>query len=89
MDVDRQRDRTRRHGPCSPSFSGVAPITLDEVLIGKIVAFIEAARALLIVEPPDERNQLRRDLLEAAIGMRKVWADEIATIPAIPRIRSW
>jgi hypothetical protein len=62
------------------ALSGVAPITTDEVLIGRIVAFVEAARALLIVEPPDERTQVRRHLLEAAIGMRKLWADEIAAI---------
>jgi hypothetical protein len=64
---------------------GVAPITLDEKTIGEIVAFIEAARRLLIVEPLDERNQLRRDLLNAAVGMRKLWADEIAAIPDDPQ----
>jgi hypothetical protein len=67
------------------AIAGVAPITLDEVLIGRIVAFIEAARDLLIDEPPDERDQLRRDLLEAAIGMRKLWADEIAAVPDDPQ----
>jgi hypothetical protein len=43
-----------------------APITLDEVTIGRIVAFGEAVRRLLIDESLDERNLFRRELIDAA-----------------------
>ena len=52
------------------AISGVAPVTLDEIRIGRIVAFVEAARAHLVAEPPSERAIFRRDLIAAAIGMR-------------------
>jgi hypothetical protein len=59
------------------AISGVAPVTLDETAIGRIIALLEAARRLLIDEPLAERSQFRRDLVEAATGMRPLWADWI------------
>jgi hypothetical protein len=54
-----------------------APITLDEVTIGRIVAFGEAVRRLLIDESLDERNLFRRELIDAALENTPLWADLI------------
>ena len=59
------------------AISGVAPITTDEKTIGKIVAFVAAARALLIEEPLAERTRLLKLLIEAGTGMRELWIKEI------------
>jgi hypothetical protein len=59
------------------AISGVAPITTDELTVGKIVAFVAAARALLIEEPLAERTQLLKLLIEAGTEMRELWIKEI------------
>ena len=57
--------------------SSVAPVTTDELTIGKIVALVAAARALLIEEPMAERTRLVKVLIEAGTGMRELWIKEI------------
>lgn len=55
-----------------------APITANETLIGRAVAFLAAARALLVDEPLDERLELLRFLTEAAMTLRPMTLDLIA-----------
>jgi hypothetical protein len=50
---------------------------IDELTVGKIVAFVAAARALLIEEPLAERTQLLKLLIEAGTEMRELWIKEI------------
>jgi hypothetical protein len=59
------------------AITGVAPITTNETLIGRAVAFVAAARALLVDEPLDERNQLLRALIKPAIELRPMTIDLI------------
>ena len=59
------------------AMTGVAPIKTNETLIGRAVAFVAAARALLVDEPLDERNQLLRALIKPAIELRPMTIDLI------------
>ena len=55
-----------------------APITANETLIGRAVAFVAAARALLVDEPLDERLEFLRALTQAAKTLRPMTLDLIA-----------
>ena len=54
-----------------------APITANETLIGRAVAFVAAARALLVDEPLDERLEFLRALTQAAMTLRPMTLDLI------------
>jgi hypothetical protein len=53
------------------------PLTLDDLVLGRLVALLEAVRRIISDETAEERADFRRELIDAARGMKPQWADWI------------
>jgi hypothetical protein len=56
---------------------GALPITLNDTTLGRLVALLEMVRRVLSNETTEERAEFRRELIDAARGMKPQWADWI------------